>query len=363
MDMRLKVLVVGQEVKTLLALTKSIRQEDGEAVTAGDVTHALAQARGLGPQVIVLDSRLADAGSRRVLQALRASAHTAALPVLLVGACDEALGQSLLAEGAQEWLADPLDGVAVCAALRRLRTHPLVVRQAPAAALEDAARLADLTATGLMDSPPDAAFERVTRLVAALLSVPTALLSLVDQERQFFKSQIGLADPWARRRQTPLTHSFCQWVVSGSEPVSVDDARRHALLGQNLAVSDLGVIAYAGVPVRSLGGLALGSLCAIDARPRAWSANDEATLQHLARLAEYGVARVMMARESPPTEATLEAYAEVTGAAIGGAMGVLRRQGGVLQQAERELLCEVVEECGHQLVQLSRLGIAWSARG
>ncbi|MES2918164.1 MAG: GAF domain-containing protein [Pseudomonadota bacterium] len=360
---QLKVLLAGRDTKALLALSRIIRQHGGDVTTAGDAVHALALAQRLDPQVVVLDTRLAADGSLAVLQGLRASLHSATRPVLLVGSCTDARLQSLLTAGAQDHLEDLFDDEAVFAALQKVAATPVLPPTAPMALLGQPRRLAALAATGLLDSPPEEAFERVTRLVAHLLSTPTALLSLVDEERQFFKSQVGLADPWARKRQTPLTHSFCQWVVAGDSPVAVDDAREHHLLRHNLAIRDLGVIAYAGVPVHSPQGEALGSLCAIDSRPRAWNAQDQATLLDLARLADCAVARAALAREAPAAIASLERYAEAAGAAIRGAMGILRRQGGALQQAERDLLCNLVEECGNHLVQLGRIALAQATVG
>ncbi|MEM6645885.1 MAG: ATP-binding protein [Bacteroidota bacterium] len=137
-------------------------------------------------------------------------------------------------------------------------------------------------ATKLLDTPPETAFDRVTRLVARLLKVPVSLVSLVDHDRQFFKSVYGVPAPWARLRETPLTHSFCQHVVQANAPLTVDDAREHPLVHANLAVSDFNIVAYLGVPIHTPDGHPLGTLCAIDHQPRAWSPHDHATLQDLA---------------------------------------------------------------------------------
>ncbi len=100
----------------------------------------------------------------------------------------------------------------------------------------------------LLDTLPEEAFDRLTRLSARLLAVPIALVSLVDDHRQFFKSACGLPEPWATLRETPLSHSFCQHVVASKAPLVVDDARLHAQLRHNPAVIDLNVIGYLGVP-------------------------------------------------------------------------------------------------------------------
>jgi len=91
--------------------------------------------------------------------------------------------------------------------------------------LQDEERLAALRRTSLLDSPPEEVFDRLTRLATAVLHVPVALVSLVDSDRQFFKSQCGLSEPLASQRQTPLTNSFCKHAVGSREPLLVSDAR------------------------------------------------------------------------------------------------------------------------------------------
>jgi hypothetical protein len=86
-------------------------------------------------------------------------------------------------------------------------------------ALRDEARLAALWRTGLLDTPPEEVFDRLTRLTRRMLDAPVALVSLVEADRQFFKSALGLPEPWATRRETPLSHSFCQHVVATGAPL------------------------------------------------------------------------------------------------------------------------------------------------
>jgi GAF domain-containing protein len=151
-----------------------------------------------------------------------------------------------------------------------------------AAAVRDPERLRALRDTGLLDSPPQEVFDRHARIAAEALSAPVALVSLVDEERQFFKSCLGLPEPWATRRGTPLTHSFCQHVVATGEPMLVTDAREDPVLKDNLAIRDLGVVAYAGMPLIAGSGHALGTLCAIDHKPRHWTTREAELLKDLA---------------------------------------------------------------------------------
>jgi GAF domain-containing protein len=80
---------------------------------------------------------------------------------------------------------------------------------------------------GLLDTPADEGFDRLTRMAARLLGAPIALITVIADDRQFFKSATGLAEPWASRRGTPLSHSFCRHVVTSGDPLVVEDARRH----------------------------------------------------------------------------------------------------------------------------------------
>ena len=168
-----------------------------------------------------------------------------------------------------------------------------------AAAAREPDRVGALQATGLLDSDIDPAFDRHARLAAQVLNAPVALVSLVDAERQFFKSCLGLPEPWASRRETPLSHSFCQHAVASREPLIVDDARQHAVLRDNLAIRDMGVVAYAGIPLIDADGNALGTLCVIDSRPRHWTTHQVRLLEDLAASVVTEIALARQAREAP----------------------------------------------------------------
>lgn len=150
--------------------------------------------------------------------------------------------------------------------------------------LDDPDRLRSIDELGLVDTPREEVFDRAARLASALLGAPVSLVSIVTDDRQFFKSEIGLPEPWASRRETSLTHSFCQYVVTEEEPLVVSDAREDEVLADNLAIEDLDVISYCGVPLRDPEGRALGSFCVIDHEPREWSVDDVDRLRDLAEL-------------------------------------------------------------------------------
>jgi hypothetical protein len=144
--------------------------------------------------------------------------------------------------------------------------------------LVDPERIDALKRTHLLDSPPDEAFDRLTRTATRLLDAPVALISLLDEDRQYFKSCVGLGEPWSTRRETPLTHSFCQFALDSAEPLVIGDARIHPLTRESLAIRDLDVVAYAGVPLITSSGHTLGALCVIDHHARDWTAEQLETL-------------------------------------------------------------------------------------
>jgi GAF domain-containing protein len=166
-----------------------------------------------------------------------------------------------------------------------------------AAAAEDTGRLEALEASGLLDTDISPEFDRLARLASHVLNAPVALVSLVDRDRQFFKSCLGLPEPWASARESPLTHSFCQHAVASGEPLLVSDARQHPVLRDNLAIRDMGVIAYAGIPLIDVDGFALGTLCVIDSQPRHWTSDQVDLLSDIAAsvVTEITLARVAAA--------------------------------------------------------------------
>jgi len=115
------------------------------------------------------------------------------------------------------------------------------------------------------------ALDALASEVARALGTPVALVCVVEDGRQCFVGQFGLQPPWSQKRETPLSHSFCQHAVAEKGPLVIDDARLDWRVWSNLAIPDLGVLAYLGVPIRLSGGEVIGSLCAISDTARSWS--------------------------------------------------------------------------------------------
>lgn len=354
MTAALHILLADTEDQRIRPLRAAFTAAGWSCTVVQDATQALVAARKAQPDAVVLAAQLPAGGSQIILKRLRASVETAATPVILVGNGAADTLASLQGMGAQAQLPEGADAEAVSAAIRRHLGLAAPVL-APPEVVQSPLRMAALRASGLLDSPPEAAFDRVTALAARLLNAPSALLSLIDADRQFFKSQVGVPEPWASARETPLTHSFCQWVVCGREPVVVNDARQHPVLRYNPAVSDMQVIAYIGVPVQGSQGEVLGSFCAVEAQPRQWSAEDQAVLQDLSRLVESAVAHAELLKSPPRHAGDFDRYVEAAHGAISGALGILRRGGTQLTPADRSTLYDLIAEYSQQLVQLNRL--------
>lgn len=135
--------------------------------------------------------------------------------------------------------------------------------------LESKQRLKVLRSSGLLEGVHES-LDRISLLTQDLLEAPVVLVSLVEIDRQVFASKQGLPDPWDSKGQTPLSHSFCQHVVTDGKPLIVTDARQDPRLKTNLAITDLNVVAYAGYPIVAAGQV-LGSFCAIQDKPHHWT--------------------------------------------------------------------------------------------
>lgn len=162
-------------------------------------------------------------------------------------------------------------------------------------AVTDPQRLASLRATKLLDSAPERSFDRLTELASRLLKCPASVVTLVDADRQFFKSCVGLPEPWASRRESPLSYSFCRQAVLCDAPLIVSDSHSDDRVKDNPAVAELGVRAYAGVPVRTRSGHVLGSFCVFDTVVRDWTETELDILHSLAESVESEIELVTIA--------------------------------------------------------------------
>ncbi len=171
---------------------------------------------------------------------------------------------------------------------------------APVKPPDEHARLDDLLASRLLDSPPEERFDRLTRLARKLFGVQTALVSLVDKDRQWFKSRQGLD-----ASETPRDISFCGHAILQDQPFVIEDASKDARFADNpLVTGGPHIRFYAGIPLRGPAGYKIGTLCLLDPVPRELGADDRRSLTDLGVMVSAEIANqelniaVHKARES-----------------------------------------------------------------
>lgn len=133
----------------------------------------------------------------------------------------------------------------------------------------------------LLDPSFDVAYDRLTQLATKLLKVPVALVSVASEEDQYFKSFVGLGQPWIEHRIAPRSPRYCRHVVNTGEILEIEDAGSDSDLMDDPVTLEMGVVAYLGIPMKLPNGVTLGSFCAIDTKPRKWTDEDKTVMHEL----------------------------------------------------------------------------------
>ena len=162
---------------------------------------------------------------------------------------------------------------------------------APRTPEDERERLAALRSLGLLDTEAEERFDRITRMARRVFGTSMASFTLVDADRQWFKSRLGLDDP-----ETPREESFCAHAILGDEPLIVEDARADERFADNPSVvDDPNVRFYAGQPISAPDGAKIGTLCVIDDQPRKAEDFDTEALRDLADMVEREIATLSLA--------------------------------------------------------------------
>lgn len=163
--------------------------------------------------------------------------------------------------------------------------------QAPAKPKNEEERLETLRALNILDTVPEERYDRLTRLAKRLFDVPIALVSLVDENRQWFKSSMGIDV-----KESPREISFCGHAILGDEILEVPDATQDERFYDNPAVTNNPNIRfYAGCPLTMADGSKIGTLCLVDNHPRQLQEEDKILLRDLAHLVEAEMAAMQLA--------------------------------------------------------------------
>ncbi len=245
---------------------------------AVDGESLLALARNAPPTLIVAEENLPGLGGFDLCKRLRLEpgARLHDIPVVII-ADKEKPDEGRLA-GVSSWLIKPFSEQYARAHLQAwlMRSRCRWVRAAVPP--DESRRLAALRSLAILDTPPEDRFDQITRLAMLLGKVPIATLTLIDEDRQWFKSSVGCENKDGTREQ-----AFCAHVVHERKPIVVSDTLLdHRFADNPLVTSGPRIRAYCGFPVFHEDGSCLGTLCMIDTRPRDFS---EPMLQRLGDLA------------------------------------------------------------------------------
>jgi len=138
-------------------------------------------------------------------------------------------------------------------------------------ALINPRRLQALRKLALLDTPSEQVFDSLTQLASKIIGAPVSMVSLIDADHQFMKSSTGLPEAMQTDPNLPLSYSLCHYMVGTGEPLILADAREAPVVQDNLAVKELNVIGYLGMPLKSSEGDVMGSFCVIDTKRRDWT--------------------------------------------------------------------------------------------
>jgi DNA-binding response OmpR family regulator/ribonuclease BN (tRNA processing enzyme) len=279
------VLVAVEDPPTAKALADALRADGLSLFSAADGESALRIARSERISLLLLGRRLPGCDGLEVCRTLR-GAHEAygnEVPVVLVASKEDPNDQrTASAAGVSDWLIKPFSDAYVRTRVRAwlLRTE-CKWKTAPLPD-DEPARLGALHALSLLDTAPEERFDRLTRLAAALFDVPVAVLTLLDADRQWFKSCLG-----TDLRETPRDVSFCSHAILSDEVMVVPDALLDPRFGESpLVTGPAQVRFYAGVPLSLADGSRVGTFCIVDQRPRELDERAVRLLRDVGALAE-----------------------------------------------------------------------------
>lgn len=157
--------------------------------------------------------------------------------------------------------------------------------------INEAARIKTLQSLNILDTQAEERFDRLTRLAARMFDVPIALVSLIDEDRQWFKSSVGL-----EATETHRDISFCGHSILGDEIFNIPDATQDERFADNpLVTMKPSIRLYVGCPLKAHDGAKMGTLCLIDQKPRTLNKEDLQALRDLADMAEQELAASRLA--------------------------------------------------------------------
>jgi phosphoribosyl 1,2-cyclic phosphodiesterase/DNA-binding response OmpR family regulator len=285
-----QVLVVSSDPSTTAMLVDAVRANGFTPLVADNAEEAMMRTSSSEPPMVLIDDTLPAPGAFALCRRLRETAEGAgaerAILLVLKGGTEDGRAKAAKA-GATDVMEKPFTP-----AYARARIAAGVLRmkgrwQAAPIPDDEAERLAALVGMKLLDSPPDERLDRLTRLATDLLNVPVSALTLIDRDRQCFKSVHGLDGA-----DTSRDVAFCAHTILENRPLVIPDAFLDDRFAENpLVLAPPGIRFYAGVPICAATGDAIGSFCVIDYRPRELSPAKLELFEALAKMAQEELLR------------------------------------------------------------------------
>lgn len=277
------VLIAGVDEDERVTLTAAAEADGIPSVTVSieNVEEALRTAH---PSLVFLGDALPGADPVALCQSVRAAQSEDAKGIPIVVVTDQAhiSAERGEAAGVTDWLTRPYSIQYARSRMRAWLMRSMLRWRKAALPRDEEARLEAVHRLGLLDTEAEERFDRHTRIAAAALDAPIALVTLVDRDRQWFKSHQGFDFS-----ETPRDIGFCSHAILEDAPLVVNDALRDDRFADNPAViGDPRVRFYAGIPLRTSDGSRVGALCIVDHKPRSLSQTQLKMLQDIAQLVE-----------------------------------------------------------------------------
>lgn len=286
----LTVLLVGQDLRYVAPLAEGLQARGHNVSTHTQEAGALAAILRAQPDLLVVETDRPRSSAQELLQKLKRNPRLATLPVILLAPhLDAAQARARTVQlGAQGFVAG---GGELEPAVQQI--EELLLRKRPLLPADEGSRLEALHKMQVLDTGPETAFDELVRAASLVCGTPIALVSLVDAERQWFKARHGLDGT-----QTDRDVAFCAHAIHGTDILEVPDAVADPRFAENPLVRGRpNVRFYAGAPLRTASGHAVGTLCVIDQTPRELTPQQRAILTSLSRVA---VALLELRAAAPP---------------------------------------------------------------
>ncbi|MET0986296.1 MAG: response regulator [Steroidobacteraceae bacterium] len=277
----LEILIADDDESTSERLEALLAAQGLQALSVSSLELAREAMRAVHFPVVILDRNLGDGDGADLCREYRARQTDRRVRILMLSSQDSAEEvQFALEAGADEFVSKQSGDAAIVERICRL--HAIACqRLSPDVSTDaEAARLRALAECAILDTGAETAFEDITLIASTLFKTPIAAISLIDANRQWFKAKVGI-----EVEETPLEDAFCVHVIQHPKDVLVvADARLDARFADNPMVTTAPQIRfYAGAPIVTSDGFALGTVCVIDTQPRELTNDERLALQALAR--------------------------------------------------------------------------------